>query len=371
VAVVTIGVAVSVKIALANILIGIAAILWMVALRAGSVRWRPAALYLPVGLYVIASLGAVVFSQDPGHSVHELGDLLTLVLVPMTVSLFDEDRWDRLLQALAVVATASSLVGLWQYAHGASDLEHRLRGLTTHYMTFSGWTLIVMLLLLADMVFRRERRRLLWTFPVFAICGAAVFLSYTRNAWVGLAAGLVLLAAVWKPKAFLLYPVLAVVLLVVLPKPVIHRFVSIVDLRQPANYDRLCMMISAEEMVQDHPLFGVGLGMVQRRYPVYRRDDAPRWRVPHLHDNVFQIAAESGLFGLAAYLAILVVFFRYTWSALRVAEGRRFAMLAGCFLAVAGITIAGLFEYNWGDAEVWIVTLTCLSIPFALTAEAS
>jgi O-antigen ligase len=371
VAVLTLGVAASVKIALANILIGIAVVLWVVALRTGSVRWRPAALYLPILLYVVASLGAVVFSQDPAHSVHELGDLLTLVLVPMTVSLFDEERWDRLLQALTVVATASSIVGLWQYAHGASDLEHRLRGLTTHYMTFSGWTLMVMLLLLADMAFHRNRRRLLWTFPAFAICGAAIFLSYTRNAWVGLAAGLVLLAAVWKPKAFLLYPVLAVVLFVVLPRPVIHRFVSIVDLRQPANYDRLCMVISGEEMVQDHPLFGVGLGMVERRYPLYRRDDAPRWRIPHLHDNVLQVTAECGLFGLAAYLAILVVFFRHTWRALRAARGGAFPALAGCFLAVAGITVAGLFEYNWGDAEVWIVTLVCLSIPFALMKEGS
>ena len=32
----------------------------------------------------------------------------------------------------------------------------------------------------------------------------------------------------------------------------------------------------------------------------------------------------------------------------------------------AGVTTAGFFEYNWGDAEVWILTLVSLSAPFAL-----
>jgi hypothetical protein len=35
-------------------------------------------------------------------------------------------------------------------------------------------------------------------------------------------------------------------------------------------------------------------------------------------------------------------------------------------LAIAGLSVAGLFEYNWGDAEVWIPTLAVLAVPFAL-----
>jgi hypothetical protein len=41
-------------------------------------------------------------------------------------------------------------------------------------------------------------------------------------------------------------------------------------------------------------------------------------------------------------------------------------VIVGCLMAVAGVTAAGFFEYNWGDAEVWIVTLVSLSAPFAL-----
>jgi O-antigen ligase len=129
------------------------------------------------------------------------------------------------------------------------------------------------------------------------------------------------------------------------------------------------MYRSGVQMVQDNPLLGVGPGMVERRYPVYRADDAPRWRVPHLHSNLLQISAERGLIGTAAYLSILVVFFAHTWRRLRRPAQEHFAPLAGCFLAVAGITVAGLFEYSWGDAEVWILTLAVMAVPFALDGE--
>lgn len=365
------GVALSFKVGLANSLLGLALLVWIAALVRGSATWRPSRLYLPVMAYVLVSVASAFASYDPRFSLGDLGELSLFAIVPMTASLLDRSWWDRFLVAVTAAGVASSLVGLWQYSHGASNLDHRLTGLMNHYMTFSGSTLLVVLLLAGDAAFHPRRRRLLWTVPAMAVCTAALLLSFTRNAWVGLAVGAVLMSAVWRPKAFYLYPVIAVLLAVLLPRPVLDRFVSIFDLSQPSNYDRLCMTVSGWEMVQDRPLLGVGPGMVKRRYPLYRAEDAPRWQVPHLHSNLVQIAAERGVLGLAAYLAALVVFARHTWSALRQRDGPEFAALAGCLLAIAGITVAGLFEYNWADAEVSMLTYACLAAPWALAAEAT
>ena len=119
-------------------------------------------------------------------------------------------------------------------------------------------------------------------------------------------------------------------------------------------------------MVADAPLLGVGPGMVQRLYPQYRVADAPRLRIPHLHSNPVQIAAERGLAGLVTYLALLGLFTVHCLRLLRDRQHPGIASVAGCLLAAAGVSVAGLFEYNWGDAEVWIVTLVSLSAPFAL-----
>ncbi len=185
----------------------------------------------------------------------------------------------------------------------------------------------------------------------------AILLSLTRNAWVGLAVGLLLLAAVWRRRLLLVYPVIAVLIWLAAPRAVLDRAVSAFDLRQHANYDRLCMVVSGVQMVRDHPWVGVGLDMVPRLYPLYRRDDAPRWRVPHLHNNPLQIAAERGVGGLAAYLWLLAAFFATTWRALPHLAGDARAPVAAALVAVAGITAAGLFEYNFGDAEVQYLTL--------------
>lgn len=359
----------SLKIALANGLLVLAVVAFAVALARGQARWRSSPLQWAVGAYALASVGAVAFSLNLGHSLTEVGELLTLAVVPLVVSLLDRRRWDLLLKALTAVAVLSAAVGLWQYLHGASTLAHRLRGLANHYMTFSGWTLVVVLLLVADIAFNPNPRRLRWSVPAVALCGLALALSYTRSAWIGLAAGLVLAAAVWRPRTFLAIPVVALAVALAMPRSVLERAASIVDLHHPSNYDRLCMVKSGLEMVGDHPLFGVGLGMVERRYPVHRQDDAPRWRIPHLHNNPLQIAAERGLIGLGAYLAVLVVFALHTVAALRRRDHPAFPALAGCVLAVAGVTVAGLFEYNWGDAEVWIPTLAVLAAPFALAPE--
>ncbi len=363
------GVALSFKLGLANSLLGLALLLWVTGLVRGTATWRPSRIYLPLLGYVLVSVASAFASYDPKFSLGNLGELSLFAIVPMTAAMVDRSWWDRFLVAMTVSGVTSSLVGLWQYSHGSSNLAHRLTGLMNHYMTFSGWTLVVVLLLAADAAFHPNRRRLLWTVPSVAVCTAALLLSFTRNAWVGLATGAVLMAAVWRPKAFYAYPVVAILLAVLLPRPVLDRFVSIFDLSQPSNYDRLCMTVSGSEMVQDRPLLGVGPGMVKRRYPLYRAEDAPRWQVPHLHSNVVQIAAERGLLGLAAYLAVLVVFARHTWHALRRRDGPEFAALAGCLLAIAGITVAGLFEYNWADAEVSMITYACLAAPWALAPE--
>jgi O-antigen ligase len=339
------------------------------ALLRNEAKLHRAAIYLPAVAYIVASLGAVVFSQSPRQSLGELGDLLTLALLPLVVSLLDHKRWGWLMTGLVIVAVASSVVGLWQYWNGASTLAERLRGLTNHYMTFSGWTLMVTLILIGDIAFNRNRRRLWWTVPAFLICSATLLLSYTRNAWIGLVTGLVLVAVVWKPRALYLYPVLALVLVLALPGSVLERAVTILDLSHPSNYDRLCMVRSGAAMVRDHPLSGVGLGMVKPIYPEYREPDAPRQRIPHLHNNSLQIAAERGLIGVLTYWGLLLTFLVSTWRRLGRCRRTDLPALTGCFLAVAGVTAAGLFEYNWGDAEVWIVTLTLISVPSALTAK--
>jgi O-antigen ligase len=361
-------VAASIKIALANVLLGIAGLAWLAALFRGSARTPRAAVLVPIAAYAFFSVLSAILSTDPRHSVTELADLLTLALVAMTASLLDQKRWDLLLRLLAAVLVFSTTIGLAQFALGGDPLQHRMRGLATHYMTFSGWTLVVTLLLLGDVLFAHNRRRLLWTLPAAALGVSTLLLGLTRGAWIGIATGILLAVAVGRPRALILLPLVAALLYLALPQPVLKRAATTFDLRETATRERLEMFGSGLGMVRDNPILGLGPGLVQPAYPDYRRGSSPE-KIPHLHNNAIQITAERGVAGLLTYLAILGVFGLHVWRALQTAPPDLRPVVIGCLMAVAGVTTAGFFEYNWGDAEVWIVTLVSLSAPFALVSR--
>jgi putative inorganic carbon (HCO3(-)) transporter len=358
-------VAASLKIALANAVLAIAVIAWIPALANGSARRPRATLLLPIAAYIIVSMLSALAAADPRHALGELADLLTLVLAPMTISLLDRGRWQRLMVALAVVLMVSASVGLWQYAHGADSIQNRLHGLADHYMTFAGWTLVVTLLLAAEVAFGCDRRRLAWAAPATAFGVLALALGFTRGAWIGLATGLALAVALARPRALLLSPFLGALLFLAVPQKFVDRISSSTDLNQTSTRERLAMLDAGLAMVRDHPLLGLGPGGVQPAFDDYRTGDIPE-RIPHLHNNPIQIAAERGLAGLVAYIAVLVVFGAHVRTALMHRSPATMPAIAGCLMAVVGVTVAGLFEYNWGDAEVWIVTIVSLSAPFAL-----
>lgn len=316
-------------------------------------------LFGPTLVFWGASVASALFSLDPIASVRQLPRLLVFLLIPLAANLMDERGWRLLAWGLAGMTGVLSLWGLWQYAHGYDSLTQRIRGPLSHYMTYAGWLLLALCLLLALALLTTWGGRFFFLIPA-GLALVALFLSYTRNVWVGLGVGLLVLAACWRRRLLLFYPLLALAVLVVFPASVRERLWSMVDLRQPANFDRLCMVYSGVQMVRDYPLTGVGLDMVPKMYPLYRRDDAPRYRVPHLHNNLLQIAAERGVLALAAYLWLLASFFSKAWRSLPLLAGFPRACVAAALSALAAITAAGLFEYNFWDAEIQYLTFAII-----------
>jgi O-antigen ligase len=176
----------------------------------------------------------------------------------------------------------------------------------------------------------------------------------------------VLFLAIRRPRwVWTVLPTGALVYLVS-PAGIRLRLLSTFDPSDPTNRDRLDMAVAGLRMIRDFPVVGLGLTLVKPYYPLYRVPNSLRFRVPHLHDNLLQIAAESGLFAAAAYLAIVACFFVAVLRRLRSEnDPTRRGILAGSFLAIAGITVAGLFEYNFGDVEVLMTALVLMSFPFS------
>lgn len=331
----------------------------------------------PVALYVFVVLVSVAVSLDRGLSLEHADELLGLIGLPLAIFWVRGERSVRwVLDGIVWIAAGSAVWGLGQFLTGYGDLGQRIRGPFSHYMTFAGVLLLADLVLVARFSCRKPPLRD-WRWAACAVITMALLGSLTRSAWVALVLALVVLVLIRRPKSALVWVPVGVVALALLATPVRERFLSIVDLKNPSNYDRLSMLDAGIDMLEERPFFGLGPGMAARLYPIYRPLAAPRDTVPHLHNTYLQIAADSGLVGLGAYLwligAGLVAAFRgYRARRPRGAKPRepdtQEELYLASFLALLGFSFAGLFEANWFDTEVLRPALFLLATPFLLRA---
>lgn len=362
---------VSVRVSAAYIVFAPLALCWMLSRHAPPLheRFRSPLTVLAAVLVLLVACSAA-FSVDPARSARAVPGLSLLLLIPLTIDTLRRRASARLLlAALAAGGTLIALVGLWQYARGAGDLHNRIRGGLSHYMTFSAITMTAGCILAAFAM--EERGRWRWAGALCVVPFTAMVLTLTRGAYVGTLAAFLVYLAIRRPRSLLLAVPLAAALVAVAPSDVRHRFASIADLQDETNRDRIAMARAGLRMIGDRPIFGVGPEMVKPYYTLYRDADAPRWRVPHLHNNVLQMAAASGVFAAAAYVAILGLFFARTTRGLRATpRGDPAPVFAGPLLVVTALTVAGLFEYNFGDTEVHVATLLVMAVPFSGAARA-
>lgn len=360
-------------IALSNLLLGLT-VVWAVR-HHRQWRWewpRTAALLVPLGLYLTFLAVSVIFSLDPEVSAKAHREPLSLLTLALALVLVRGERdVRRIFDLLIPLITVLAVHGIWQYYFtDYGTLNKRIVGLFSHYQTFAGVLLIGDLLLLARIVSGNGWKQP-WHWVALVVVNWTLLLTLTRGAWVAAAITFTAYVLVRARRFFVAY--LAAALLVVLLVPDSWgRIRSIVDLRNPSNYDRVCMVEAGLHMISERPLFGLGPGMVASRYPIYRNPTAPRITVPHLHNTFLELAAERGLVTLAAYLWLMGA---GLWLACRGyrreggPRGRRADLYVGAILAVVAFNLAGVFEDNWQDTEVQRLILFLLATPLCLQAE--
>jgi O-antigen ligase len=349
------------SIAVAQILLAVAALCWLGTLIVGRERLDAPPFFWPLLVYGGLTLVSAVFSYDPKASFIDSKQLVLFALVPITYRFVSGSRGLTLMTVVVSCAAASAAYGIFQYGILHYDhLGQRPQGTLGHYMTYSGLLMIVIAIALARVMFGRGERT--WAALVMPALVVAVALTFTRSAMVGVCVAAGVLFSLKDFRLFAVIPVVAAIFVAIAPGKVYQRFVSIFDLKDPTNRDRVAMMHEGERMVRAHPLTGVGPNMVLRLYADYRGDDAVEKINPHLHNVPVQIAAERGLPALAAWLWFVVAVILDLWRRFKT-ESRFLA--AAALASVTALLTAGLFEYNFGDSEVLMLFLIVITLPAA------
>ncbi|KAA0252841.1 MAG: hypothetical protein EDX89_16860 [Acidobacteria bacterium] len=334
---------------------------------------RGRTLLLPVGAFGVLTLLSALLSEVPSRTLPEVRGLWTFLLLPAALLVLrDREDVDLVLDALRLSAFCLVAAAAVELSMGRGDLETRLRGGTSNHMTFAGVLLPMVLALLARGVSSGgTRRRRTLDLAAAGLGTGVLVLTLTRNAYAGLLAGLGVLLVLLRPWLVAAVPAVLAAFLLLAPAAVRQRALSSFDPADPTVADRLLMWRAGLAMVEERPLVGMGPGQVNERYPRYRLPGVFLEKPGHLHNNVVMLSAETGVPSALAYLwfvgAALVAGARLS---LPRAPAAARAVARGAVAALAALTVAGLFEFNFGDVEVLRLTLLLSCLPLAAAPAA-
>lgn len=346
--------------------LAIALAAWIALLVRGERRFAFPAFFWPLLVFIALSLVSSALSRDPAMSFKDSPKLILFILVPILFTVFVR-REEIELMFLAMIGSglinAAYSIG---YAVFKAYPGQRVKGFMGHYMTQAGLLVLFAAVALGFLLFGRGKLRLVWGAGL-VLASIALILTLTRSGWIGLAVGLCVILLLWKPKALIAVPVLALLFFFLSPRPVRDRLTSIFSSRESSNIARVEYVRAGTRIIGDYPFFGTGPDTVDIVFqnPKYGLNEHARQNV-HLHSNILQLAAERGIPAVLVWLAFVAAAFVSLGRLMKKKDALLTPAAAGALAALAAFFTAGFFEYNFGDSEVITLLLFIIMLPFAV-----
>ena len=374
-----------------DIAIALLIVLWlarMIALERGvTIRFPP--LSFPFVLFILVAFVSITGALSLQFALKELTKWIEMFAVYVYVANnLDEAKLKRALAVIFLAGLAEAAIGIYQFLFqwgpkGFLLFGSFIRAFGTFEQPnpFAGYLALILPIALGVVIAVNSQQStvnsktstrslitdyclLLTGFLAFAAMLAAVVMSWSRGAWLGVAAGLIVTVIVQSRRAFMLTIIAAFVLIFVIllssinviPDVIAARFSGIADYFgvfdvrgvkvDDANFavvERMAHWQAAWGMLHNHPLLGVGIGNYAVVYPDYA---LPRWDDPlgHAHNYYLNVAAETGFVGLAAYSVLWTAAFWQGWRAVRGSRGLWQSVAAGLLGMLVALSVHNLFD---------------------------
>jgi O-antigen ligase len=345
-----------------------AALTILAALARSGPRWVRTPIDGPALAWLAAMGLATLFNLERGVPTGSLAK--GLIPWATTVAAWhaaDRRRGAAAVAALLAAGSIAGLIGVGRFLVDGGRFPARAIGYGGSWMTFGLQMLLLVSLAAGIGVTARDWR---WRLGALAagLAGAlALVASFTRCAWLGLAAALAVILGLRRPWALVLLVAVGATALVALPGDLGDRLRSAVDPGHPANRERTLMWDAGARVFRDHPIVGVGLGDLR---PVLERYRSPRAaeRPAHLHNSYLQAAVATGSLGLLAFLTLCIALVRAAATGpppLRRATGLGAGVKLGVTAGASGFLVGALFDHAFGDELLQFLLFTLAGIAWA------
>jgi O-antigen ligase len=332
------------------------------------IRYKPVLSLPPYFKYLlvfsVATLIASIFGIDRLNSLTDNKELFSLLLIPILLIILNSKK--RLQLSLAVILT-STLIGAFrgviQVIQTGVTTDFRLKGFTSHWMTFSGLLMLTAIFFFVYLFYENKITIKLGLAAATLFLLGMIALSLTRSAYLGLAVALPAFLIYYRPKILLVVIPAVFIVFLLLPQSVINRAKSTFDPNNDTIKDRIYMFHAAKNIFKDYPLTGVGPDNIKTVYADYKHPN-DQLNQGHLHNVLLNILAERGLLGLVSMLLTLTAIFWFILKKTKTPDPYHKIISIAVLFTYIGFLIAGVGEYNFGDSEIRFTLFYFISLPF-------
>jgi O-antigen ligase len=372
-------------------------------------QWRAAsrseraqiAVFLALAAYLVVVCLSMIVASDRVAALKEIikwGEALALVALCASY-LRTEWRVRAVVWATIGAAVAGALLGYAQWVMatgqaGPGGENLRVYGTFAQPNPYGGFLNFGLLLALALALFGRDfRERWLAAGASMLLLGAQA-LAGSRGALLGLLVALIVIVTIgWGRErlvavtAAVSIPLIAICWLTnVVPARIQQAFVDQLRISDALNgtvtsanfstVERLAHWIAGLRMFVAHPILGVGAGNYDAAYAMYALADWPD-ALGHAHNYYINAAAETGIFGFVAFLALTAATLYLGWCAVRqtrlsaTPRSSQSAIALGLFGAVVALAVHNLTDDLFVHAMElqFALTLGCLVALLHMIAE--
>lgn len=372
-------------------------------LRTRSTEGVPLWLALPFLLFIVVAVASALVNPHAAENLFTLRKVYRLALPLALVPALACVDLRRLVRWYLYGVVVMGLYAIVQYHWGVDWLHFDepaivpfgRNGATGYlavgayeHLTFGAIMLLTVPIFAALALWARERHRALYALG--AVMGAVgVVLSLARSSWLGMAVGVMALAAGlprrWAVAAGTAFVVCLVGAALLLSSAWFHREVA--SFAGPAVVERLLVTSPTRDAerfylweaglraIKDRPWLGFGLNNTAELEP-YRQQVAKEHGgfrysavVPIIHNSYIEVAYYLGGIGLAVYLYLWGAMLAWNVSWIRRAPaGLAFekSLLAGITAAFCGILVESFFNHTFFEMEVQTPLLMWMGVAMFL-----
>lgn len=302
------------------------------------------------GIFALCILPSVIFSSFFKNSISWYLNYAVYRPLGFFVALFLFSDVEQIKKIFKWIVVCFDLECLLSIGYAFSGIDNRAAGLGGSSLAFASCIcmfLIVHIVVAYDANFSRAERYFAF-FNIVLLC-LAVIATGSRGGWVTFAVMFLLMSIKylvkdWKKIGSVLLVVGLACIAVTSNSWMMNRYKSIGMKSSMAA--RVTIYQRGYEMFKDYPVVGIGGGTWRKVYPAryYRKTDNS-FPLPHAHNNIIHVMAETGILGLTGYLVLMGSFIFYNLKkSLKKFNPYRY-MIIGIILS---FNCYGMIEYNFG-----------------------